>query len=1507
MPNRLFVSLLALALSVGCAESERSMPRPSDRPNPAPFVDAGLGSADAGPRADATANADGGQATIDAGSFGDAAASSDAATSDAAVASDATTTADATTAADASAAADAGPTLGDAGFAADATPTDTGVSTSAPTVTITEPQAGLTRANTITIRAAASDDVGVVSVQFFVDGGRVVEDTSAPYSVDINAADWGEGPHLLKAIATDTDGETAEATVAIIIDQTAPTVMITSPTNTVINDDSFDVVTVPADSNGIAEVQINVDGVRVATLSAAPWSYRVTGLSPGNHSVLVTAVDGAGNSATAGVQTTTDELPTVAITAPTGGAQVQGIVTVSATAMDDVSIQQVVFSVNGVSLGTDRSAPYDASWDTTNLPDGSYILEAVATDSRGQTASDTRTIATNDASPTVSFTAPAGGSMVNGDVVISAVASDDVGVTSVRFTVDGATAATDTSSPYSFTWDALAASEGAHTIEAIATDTSGQTSSAQLALTVADANPSLSWTAPATNASVTGNVALQLSASDDDAVARVEVSYGGAVIGTDTSAPYEITWDASSVALGSATLVATAFDSRGQSVTAARTVVVYDDPPTVVITAPSAGATVNQEVIISASASDNATVDRVRFDVGGATAEDSTSPFGARWDTCGWADGSYTIGATAYDNRGQTGTDQISVTVNNAVIAPTLAITSEVNAGVGLMRLSWTTACDPSSATGYAVYWSNSSGVTTSTNRVSLDSMAAAFTHGRPLGQRTYYRVAELHGASEGPLSNEVSSRPVLSTMSESEDNDTEMRADWVNGSREIHGRLDSGDEDWFRITVPWGGSVTAGATDDNGGCNVSGRLYLYSDWGTLIGYSNGGSGRIGACIAIDPSWQLWASELSGGTYYVRFARGNYASDYRLSVVVSGTACGNGVVESSSAGESCDDGNGVSGDGCSATCVWEGETETEPNDTVGSANDVGGVGWRRIIGVLSSGSDADIYSVDVPASGRIGVSVGERGTSMCDDPSDFVIDVIAPDGTTIVATDSQDPTYDFCPDINPTALTRLDAGRYHVRISGARSVSNYRVSISVYAPECGNRVRDVGEQCDDGANGNGDGCSDQCTLEPLTTIMSPGATVSHDFRADPFRTVYHQIEVTQNQSLRITATPASGSSCRSGLYMRLLDDDGAVIGSSSGSTGTCPSFDPAVQDWVRNLDAGTYYLKITNAATPASNVDIEVELVNPGCGNALVEPGLGENCDDGNTTAGDGCSATCTFEALATISMPGNAMSFGGTLSGQQDYYQIDVASETMVRVTGSNCVSAMILRMYDFNMNSLGLDRGTWGTCPELHPGGDPYMILQPGTYYASMELQSYFSTSYTYGLEIAEVPANVCGNRVVETGEECDDGNAEDDDLCNTSCEVPAIIPETESNNGYFNADDLFLDGPGSRMVTAQIASSNDIDIYSFTVPTGTTVGLLARTQSYSSSTTCSSSADTVLELRDEDEDRITSNDNGGDRDCSLINRSGLTAGTYYLMVRKGTFGNSSFSYHLDVELSP
>ncbi len=82
--------------------------------------------------------------------------------------------------------------------------------------------------------------------------------------------------------------------------------------------------------------------------------------------------------------------------------------------------------------------------------------------------------------PTVAVSAPAPGATVSGTATpVSATASDDVGVVGVQFTLDGANlGAEDTSAPYSVSWNTTTASNGTHTLRAIARDASNSTTSA---------------------------------------------------------------------------------------------------------------------------------------------------------------------------------------------------------------------------------------------------------------------------------------------------------------------------------------------------------------------------------------------------------------------------------------------------------------------------------------------------------------------------------------------------------------------------------------------------------------------------------------------------------------------------------------------------------------------------------------------------------------------------------------------------------------------------------------------------------------------------------------------------------------------------------------------------------------------------------------------------------------------------------------------------------------------
>ena len=119
--------------------------------------------------------------------------------------------------------------------------------------------------------------------------------------------------------------------------------------------------------------------------------------------------------------------------------------------------------------------------------------------------------------PTVTMSAPAASSTVSGTVTLSATATA-VGtytVSSVQFKVDGTAVGTaDTTAPYSYAWDSTTATDGAHQISAMVTDSAGQTvNSANVSVTVSNSgafaltlSPDQLFPVPASTATGTGTL-----------------------------------------------------------------------------------------------------------------------------------------------------------------------------------------------------------------------------------------------------------------------------------------------------------------------------------------------------------------------------------------------------------------------------------------------------------------------------------------------------------------------------------------------------------------------------------------------------------------------------------------------------------------------------------------------------------------------------------------------------------------------------------------------------------------------------------------------------------------------------------------------------------------------------------------------------------------------------------------------------------------------------------------
>ncbi|HQU98853.1 MAG TPA: Ig-like domain-containing protein [Nitrosomonas sp.] len=397
-----------------------------------------------------------------------------------------------------------------------------------PTVSVTAPQNAMSVGGpVVTIAAEAADNIGVSGVQFKIDGVNIgAEDTSSPYSITWDSSQVTDGAHVITASARDADGHVTTS----------------------------------------AGININVNN------SALLPDLVVTSLSYAN-GIFTSTVKNQGSA------------PTPAGTTFGMKYSVNGVYRTWSNFSTPVAVGQTV------TIGT-KGAPYF-------IPDGPAVATAFVDDQKKIVEIEennnilTQTVTggvLDNVNPTVSITSPSSNSTVSGNsVVISANASDDKAVAGVQFSVTGGYPLPEvTTPPYSLVWDSTAVVDGVHTVVATARDTSGNTASSSLAITVNNSinpvdniNPTVSITSPSNNSTVSGkSVVISANATDNIAVAGVKFSVtGGDPLSEDLTAPYSLVWDSTTVADGVHTIVATARDTAGNTASSSFNVTVDNSSP----------------------------------------------------------------------------------------------------------------------------------------------------------------------------------------------------------------------------------------------------------------------------------------------------------------------------------------------------------------------------------------------------------------------------------------------------------------------------------------------------------------------------------------------------------------------------------------------------------------------------------------------------------------------------------------------------------------------------------------------------------------------------------------------------------------------------------------------------------------------------------------------------------------------------------------------------------------
>jgi len=351
---------------------------------------------------------------------------------------------------------------------------------------------------------------------------------------------------------------------------------------------------------------------------------------------------------------------------------------------------------DNTSEGTGTTTSY------TDKANGTWYFHIRAKDGAGNWGSTThKTVKIDVSAPTVDLTAPTDGASVSGVVDVTATASDTPsGVSKVEFYVDSDKKSEDTTSPYSYSWDASTLS-GSHTVAVKSYDQAGNASSlhthtvnviptdntAPAAPINLTANPSVwtnnnSFTVNWTNPTDPSGIAKAYYKLDEVPASKTD---GTPVEGSGINSISGITVSGSA----NHTIYVWLEDGVGNANHNNRssTSLKYDNTsPTTAVSAPANGSTVSGTISITATATDSHSgVARVEFYVDGSYKDqDPSSPYEYPWDTTGLTDGTWhDIKAKAFDNagNGQESTT-ISVKVDNSV--PSVSSTNPTSGETGV-------------------------------------------------------------------------------------------------------------------------------------------------------------------------------------------------------------------------------------------------------------------------------------------------------------------------------------------------------------------------------------------------------------------------------------------------------------------------------------------------------------------------------------------------------------------------------------------------------------------------------------------------------------------------------------------------------------------------------------------------------------------------------------------------------------------------------------------------------
>jgi thermitase len=176
----------------------------------------------------------------------------------------------------------------------------TGDST-APSISIASPTGGSTVSGLVPVDVNYSDNVAVSHVELWVNGTKIITDTTSPFAFTWDTTSLKGGTYSLVAKAYDAAGNvgtSSSVSVTLGNDTTAPVISSFSLTEGMKVASNQKISASATDNQGVAKLSLTIDGKEVATTtgSSISYSWNTRKVAAGSHGVTVRAWDAAGNT-----------------------------------------------------------------------------------------------------------------------------------------------------------------------------------------------------------------------------------------------------------------------------------------------------------------------------------------------------------------------------------------------------------------------------------------------------------------------------------------------------------------------------------------------------------------------------------------------------------------------------------------------------------------------------------------------------------------------------------------------------------------------------------------------------------------------------------------------------------------------------------------------------------------------------------------------------------------------------------------------------------------------------------------------------------------------------------------------------------------------------------------------------------------------------------------------------------------------------------------------------------